>query len=68
MNAIAQWPMRKLSALISLIFTIIVICWCLGKLGDVPPGVVTILTGLNAITIGGYIGSSSYEAVKRNEE
>jgi hypothetical protein len=60
----AALPLRKLSAAVTLVFTLAVIAWCLVKLGDVPPGAVTLLVGLNGITVGGYIGSSSYEAVR----
>jgi hypothetical protein len=61
---IARLPLRKLSAIVTLVFTLLAIAWCLAKLGDVPPGAVTLLVGLNGISVGGYIGSSSYEAVR----
>jgi hypothetical protein len=60
----AALPLRKISAVVTLAFTLLVIVWCLVKIGDVPPGAVTLLVGLNGISVGGYIGSSSYEAVR----
>jgi hypothetical protein len=68
MKRIATLPLRKLSAVVTLAFTLIAISWCLVKIGDVPPGAVTLLAGINTITVGGYIGSSSYESVRRNRD
>jgi hypothetical protein len=46
----------------TLIFSFCAIGWCIIKLGDVPPGTMTLLMGLNGISVGGYIGTSSFEA------
>ena len=67
MNWVAHLPLRKLCALSTLIFTFVVVIWSLRNLGDVPPGAVTILMGLDGISVGGYIGSSSSEAVRTSQ-
>lgn len=67
-SGIRAVPLRKISAIATLIFTFILIPWCLVLFGDVPSGVVTLLLGVNGVSVGGYIGSSSYEAVRAGRD
>lgn len=67
-GGIRAMPLRKISAIATLIFTFILIPWCLALFGDVPSGVVTLLLGVNGVSVGGYIGSSSYEAARAGRD
>ena len=68
MNWIAMLPWRKPMAVFCAILTIVIIIWALRTGADIPGGVVSVLIAFNGIVIGGYFGSSAYEAVRAPRE
>lgn len=65
LNWLARQPLRKPLAVISAVFTLILVLASVMFRIDIPPGAASVLTAYNAIVIGGYFGSSAYEAVRR---
>lgn len=68
MNWIAKLPWRKPLAVFSVIFTLVLIVVAYKTGNDIPSGVVSVLIALNGIIVGGYFGSSAYEAVRAPRE
>lgn len=56
-------PLRKPAAAFSVVFSALVTLFCLAKGQDIPPGVRGLLESMLWVSVGGYMGSSTAEAV-----
>jgi hypothetical protein len=65
MNWIANLPLRKLGAGVVTLIVLIVILHSVKTGTDIPDNTADLLKVVFSVSVGGYVGSSAYEAVRR---
>ncbi len=63
----SRTPLRKPQAFIVVALNVFVVVWSMCRAQDIPGNTADILSMLNLITIGGYVSTSTIEAVTKRK-